>query len=123
MNEVPNNLRNIRKAQTDKQLRSGSHIAELMDITVQYYYDLETGRGGRKLNIQHITKLAQIFNCTANEILAETYTVKDESNKEELKKFIADKGNEPYIILSAKAHKSGISPETLEKLIDLYTKK
>jgi len=53
MNKMPNNLRNIRKSQTDKQLRSGSHIAELMDITVQYYYDLETGRGGRKLNIQH----------------------------------------------------------------------
>jgi len=122
MNEMPNNLRNIRKSQNDKLLRSGSHIADLMDITVQYYYDLETGRGGRKLNIDHITKLANIFNCSANEILASSYTVTDEHDKEELKKFIASKGNEPYIILSAKAHKKGMSPEVLEKLIDLYTK-
>jgi transcriptional regulator with XRE-family HTH domain len=122
MNEMPNNLRNIRKSQTDKDLRSGSHIAVLMDITVQYYYDLETGRGGRKLNIDHISKLTKIFNCSANEILADSYTVTDESDKEELKKFIASKGNEPYIILSAKAQKKGMSPETLEKLIELYTK-
>jgi len=69
MSELPNNLRKIRKAHPDKALRSGNKIAELMNISPQYYYDLETGRGGRKLNIDHITQLTKIFKVTADEIL------------------------------------------------------
>jgi transcriptional regulator with XRE-family HTH domain len=38
-------------------------------------------------------------------------------------KFIMDGENIPYLIVSEKAKEAGLSPETLEKLIDLYAKK
>lgn len=41
----------------------------------------------------------------------------------EVEKFIMNGDNVPYLILSNKAKKSGISPETLEKLIDLWSQK
>ena len=69
MTKQPNNLRDIRLSQTDKALSSGGKIADIMGITPQYYYDLETCRGGRKLNADHINKLTRIFNVTADEIL------------------------------------------------------
>lgn len=73
-------------------------------------------------SIDKVMKVAKYFDVTVDSLLAETYTVEDEKNKDELKKFITSKGNEPYIILSAKAHKNGIPPEVLEKLIELYAK-
>lgn len=77
MKEMPNNLRKIRTSHPDKELRSGNKIAELMDISPQYYYDLETGRGGRKLNAEHINKLTKIFKVSSDEILGQVdlYTV------------------------------------------------
>jgi transcriptional regulator with XRE-family HTH domain len=41
----------------------------------------------------------------------------------ETEKFIMNGENVPYLILSEKAKIAGLSPETLEKLIELYTKK
>jgi Helix-turn-helix. len=67
--EYPNNLRKIRLSQKDKNLRSGNKIAELLNLSVQYYYDLETGRGGKRLNSDHLTKLAEIFKVSTDEIL------------------------------------------------------
>ncbi|MCM0758058.1 helix-turn-helix domain-containing protein [Sporomusa sphaeroides DSM 2875] len=69
MKEFPNNLRKIRTTQSNRDLRSGNRIAELMNISPQYYYDLETGRGGRKLNAEHLAKLTKIFDVSADEIL------------------------------------------------------
>jgi len=69
MEQYPNNLRKIRLSQTDKSLRSGNRIAELLGLSSQYYYDLETGRGGKRLNIEHLNKLTKIFGVTADEIL------------------------------------------------------
>jgi len=71
MKLFPNNLRKIRTTQDSKELRSGNRIAELMNLSPQYYYDLETGRGGRKLNADHINKLTKIFDVTADEILGD----------------------------------------------------
>jgi transcriptional regulator with XRE-family HTH domain len=74
-------------------------------------------------SIDKVKMVADYFNVTIDSLLADSYTrTEDENDQEELKKFIARKGNEPYIILSAKAKKQGISPEVLQKLIDLYTK-
>lgn len=69
MNDLPNNLRKIRLSQTKKELRSGNKIAELIGVSPQYYYSLETGRDNKRLNIDHLTKLTKIFNVTADEIL------------------------------------------------------
>jgi transcriptional regulator with XRE-family HTH domain len=74
-------------------------------------------------SVDKVVKVANYFCVPVESLLAETYTVTDPSNKDELKKFITSKGNEPYIILSAKAQKNGISPETLAALIELHTKK
>ncbi len=85
MSESPNNLRKIRQTHPDKALRSGNIIAKLMNISPQYYYDLETGRGGRKLNIDHINQLTKIFNVTADEILDNQPTPSESSeNKKAL---------------------------------------
>lgn len=67
--DLPNNLRAIRKSCPNKELRSGNKIAELMGISPQYYYDLETGRNRNRLNVDHLNKLTKIFNVTADEIL------------------------------------------------------
>lgn len=66
---LPNRLRKIRINHPQKELRSGNAIAELMNISPQYYYDLETGRNNCRLNADHLAKLTKIFNCTADEIL------------------------------------------------------
>lgn len=67
--QYPNNLRKIRLSQKSKELQSGSKIAELLEVTPQYYYKLETGREGKRLNVEHLRKLSKIFNVTADEIL------------------------------------------------------
>jgi transcriptional regulator with XRE-family HTH domain len=69
MNNMPNNLRKIRLSQKNKELQSASKVAELMDVSPQYYYKLETGGENKKLNVEHLKKLSKIFNCTADEIL------------------------------------------------------
>lgn len=81
MSEFPNNLRKIRKSHPVKELRSGNKIADLMNITPQYYYDLETGRGGRKLNIDHLNQLTKIFNVSSDEILGTPSIVRETPTK------------------------------------------
>ncbi len=77
--ELPNNLRQIRKTHPNKKLRSGNAIAELMSISPQYYYDLETGRNNCRLNAEHLGKLTKIFSVTADEILGGQPLADDES--------------------------------------------
>jgi transcriptional regulator with XRE-family HTH domain len=68
-------------------------------------------------------KVAQYLDVPMETFFYDTYTRSEEENDdEELKEFISSKGNEPYIILSAKAKKQGIPPEVMQKLIDIYTK-
>jgi len=42
---------------------------------------------------------------------------------DDMQTFLANSENTPYVILSEKAKRKGISPETLEKLIDLMESK
>ena len=42
MTDFPNNLRSIRKSHPNKNFRSGEEIARLMNLSKQYYYDLES---------------------------------------------------------------------------------
>ncbi len=89
--DFPNNLRKIRTNHANKQLRSGNRIAELMDISPQYYYDLETGRGGKRLNIEHLNKLTKIFDVTADEIMGDSplpSTSDDPKKPKDLVKFL-----------------------------------
>ncbi len=46
---------------------SAEEIAKALDITVGYYYKLE--RGEKRLNIDHINKLAQLMNVSADYLL------------------------------------------------------
>jgi transcriptional regulator with XRE-family HTH domain len=81
--QLPNRLRELRKANK----KSGNKIAELLGITPQYYYDLETGR--KRLNEDHIRQLADIFNVSIDYILGRS------DNRNEL----AVKGNRaPYTV-------------------------
>lgn len=67
--KLPNNLRQVRKNSASPSLRSGEKVAELMGISKQYYYDLETGRNNCRLNSDHLKKLTKIFGVTNDEIL------------------------------------------------------
>lgn len=95
MDNFPNNLRRIRLSQPSKDLRSGNKIAELLGISAQYYYSLETGRDGKRPNIDHINKLTKIFNCSADEILGNQQIVEEltENKKipKDLKKILGEK--------------------------------
>jgi len=95
-----------------------------MGVSKQYYYDLETGRNNCRLNIDHISKLTKILNISADKLLANSIVIDDFENVDDkLMKLVLNEENAPYIVLSAKAREKGLSPETLEKLIDLWASK
>lgn len=95
MGELPNNLRYIRKNHSDRSLRSGEEIARLMNLSKQYYYDLETGRNGARLNIDHINQLTKIFNVTSDDILTNQQVVNETTDNKkipkDLKKILEEK--------------------------------
>jgi transcriptional regulator with XRE-family HTH domain len=71
-----------------------------------------------------LKKISDYFNVTTESLLAKTYFAEDVRDADgKIKETNFNPSGDPYILLSEKARKSGISPETLEKLIDLYTKK
>lgn len=121
---MENNLRKIRLSQTDKNLRSGIAVAKLMGLSPSYYYGLETGKDGKRLNIDHIEKLSVIWGVPKGELLTDNIIVDGfDGVDERLMKLVLNKENAPYIMLSAKAKEKGLSPETLEKLIDIWAAK
>lgn len=94
MSDFPNNLRKIRLSQTDKDLRSGNKIAEILGVSPQYYYKLETGQQNKRLNVDHLTQLSKIFNVSADEILGNQPTPEPSDNKKipkDLKKILEEK--------------------------------
>lgn len=94
MSDFPNNLRKIRLSQTDKDLRSGNKIAELLGVSPQYYYKLETGQQNKRLNVDHLTQLSKIFNVSADEILGNQSAPVSPENKKipkDLKKILEEK--------------------------------
>lgn len=46
---------------------SGTAVAEKLGVSPQYYYDLETGR--RRLNVDHIIQLADLFDVSTDHLL------------------------------------------------------
>jgi len=125
MLELPNNLRNIRKKHQNPELRSGEKIADLMGISKQYYYDLETGRNHCRLNIDHINKLIKIFKVSAGEIVLpdSIKIINPDYDQNKLMRIINDDENEPFILLGVKAKEKGMPIDVLEKLIEFYTPK
>lgn len=89
MDATPNNLRKIRLSQTDKNLKSGNKIAELLGVSPQYYYSLETGRDNKRLNVDHLNKLTKIFGVTADEILGSTPVPESSNNQNKVPKDLA----------------------------------
>ena len=75
-------------------------------------------------SVEKLQKVADYFNVTIDSLLARTIYVEDINNiGEETRKIIADPNSGPYILLTKKAMEKGMSPETLAKLIELYTSK
>lgn len=89
MDATPNNLRKIRLSQTDKNLKSGNKIAELLGVSPQYYYSLETGRDNKRLNVDHLNQLTKIFGVTADEILGSTPVPESSNNQNKVPKDLA----------------------------------
>ncbi|TDL58318.1 XRE family transcriptional regulator [Paenibacillus dendritiformis] len=56
----------IREIRKDKKI-SGTRIAQLLDISPQYYYDIE--RGKKSLSAEKAAKLAEIFGVSVDYLL------------------------------------------------------
>lgn len=63
---MKNRVRELREAQKI----SGPKLAEMLNISPQYLYDLE--KGERRLNEELIARLTRIFNVTADYLLGYT---------------------------------------------------
>lgn len=73
--------------------------------------------------VDTLHKVAQYFGVTVDSLLADKIIIDDINNiDDEIKKVLTDPTSKPYILISAKAREKGMSPETLEKLIELYAK-
>lgn len=59
----------IRRLRKERKL-SGIKVAELLDITPQYYYDIE--RGERRLTAEIAAKLADVLHTTVDYLLGKT---------------------------------------------------
>lgn len=79
---MKNRLKEIR---TNKNI-SGTKIAEFLNISPQYYYDIEKGR--RKLSIELAEKIADYFDVTVDYLLGRSnhrkLTKKDEKDIEKI---------------------------------------
>lgn len=74
--ECKNKLRELR----ERSGKSGIEIANHLGISPQYYYDLETGRGNKRLNEDLLIKLADVFGVSIDYLLGrEPDGVKEES--------------------------------------------
>jgi transcriptional regulator with XRE-family HTH domain len=133
MADYPNNLRRIRKNHTDKHLRSGTKVAELLGVTPQYYYDLEKGK--RRLHAEQIAILSQIFSCPADEILkvpgqnlvvkygqriAGKSIITSEILNDELKKLAGT--DKAWGQLREEAESADISPDELRAMLEALRK-
>jgi transcriptional regulator with XRE-family HTH domain len=113
-------MNNLRELRLSKKIKA-SALADALSITPKHLYDLETGK--RRLNIDHLQILTAELGVTADEILGEPIHVNNNSSVEDkIKKIMNDPQSKQYILVTEKAIKQGMSPETLEKLIDLYSK-
>lgn len=114
MNNMPNNLRKIRLSQKNKELQSASKIAELMDVSPQYYYKLETGGENKKLNVEHLKKLSKIFNCTADEILGNQQVPEEASENKKVPKDMAKFLEQTEVMFDGETYR--LDDEDKEKL-------
>jgi len=79
----------IRRLRKERKL-SGIRVAELLEITPQYYYDIE--KGERRLTSEIAAKLADIFQTTTDYLLGKTdinlydYILTPEEEAEEIQK-------------------------------------
>ena len=72
MFKTSNRLREVR----EKLGLSGTKVAEKLDVSSQYYYDLETGR--RRMNVDILLKLADFFGVSTDYLLGRTDNQKDD---------------------------------------------
>lgn len=114
MTELPNNLRKIRLSQTDKVLRSGNKIAEMLGVSPQYYYKLETGQQDKRLNVEHLKKLTQILNVTADEILGNQSMPENISENKKMPKDLAKFLEQSEVMFDGETYK--LDEEDKEKV-------
>jgi transcriptional regulator with XRE-family HTH domain len=82
-----NRLREIRKERNI----SGVRVAEILNITPQYYYEIE--RGKKRLSAEMATKLANFFNVSLDYLLGRT----DDPNSESTSATINRSNNLPSL--------------------------
>jgi transcriptional regulator with XRE-family HTH domain len=77
-----NNLLKLRKANNVKAV----DLATQLGISRKHYYDLE--KGARRLNIDHINRLAKIYNVSTDEVVGNTPITEEQKKPKELLKFL-----------------------------------
>ncbi|VBB08417.1 Hypothetical protein LUCI_3689 [Lucifera butyrica] len=109
-------LRQLRKAKSLSML----DVVELTGISQSTLSDIENNKKNpRPATVERL--------CQGLKVKEEYFYIDDAvlptellpNMPEETRKFIFSDDNVPYIVLSEKAKKSGISPKTLEKMIEL----
>jgi transcriptional regulator with XRE-family HTH domain len=73
--------------------------------------------------VETLQKVADYFNVTIDSLIAKTFYIEDIKDADgKIKESSFNPSGDPYILLSEKARKNGISPEVLETLIDAMYK-
>lgn len=110
-----NNLIKLRKARKIKV----SELAEKIDITAVYYYELE--RGDKRLNEDLLRKFAKLYNVTTDYILGivdepDLILVKRDNLPTDIKEYYDS------LIILKDAYESGLTKEQLIELIEMGKK-
>ena len=114
----------LRKIREFKNL-SLRELEDIVGISFVSLSDIENGvtTNPRKTTVDKICKGLKInqeyFYNTDSRLPTEVIP----NMPPEVEKFVMNDENVPYLILGEKAKKNGISPETLQKIIDLWSQK
>lgn len=120
MNFIGSKLRKLRES---KNLTL-QDVDELFNISQSTMSDIETNKKQpRKATVDRL--------CKAFKVDDRYFYIEDAdlpwdvipNMTDDMKLFLLDQDNVPYLIISEKAKRSGLSPSTLEKLIELWTQK
>ncbi len=108
----------LRKLRKDKGMML-TKTAELIGITFQHLSAIESGRKYPKE--ETVNKISKVFHIHPNYFyLADAILLTDiDGMPDDIKVFMANSENIPYIKISEKAKNAGISPDDLDQIIKI----
>lgn len=99
-----NRLREIRKLNN----KTGVEVAEYLNISSQFYYDLEAGK--KRLSDEYLVRLVDLFKCSTDYILCRDVYLKANDKNIDLDSF--------YLAFLEKTKEKDIPIDKLMRLLD-----